>query len=153
MGGVFLDNNFSYAIFPLILISNEKYYALSSSEKILYVLLLNRTNYSQKNLKKFCDAKGVFIYYSNSQIQNHLKCSNKTAVEMLKNLEKAGLIKREHQKNGLPLKIYVTDLRTFNEKPRTNTYNNISFDIEKAIIKSQENRQNFGEKKNKKRSR
>lgn len=150
MGGVFLNNNFSYAIFPLNLISDEKYCTLSSSEKILYVLLLNRTNYSRKNLKKFYDKNGLFVYYSNNQIQNHLKCSNKTAVEMLKNLEKAELIKKEYQKNGLPMKIYVTDLRENTKKTISNT---VSFDIAKAEQQSRKNRLTFGEKKNKPRNR
>lgn len=148
-----MSSNLSFAILPLKLISDEKYCTLSSSEKILYVLLLNRTNYSRKNLKKFCDENGLFVYYSNNQIQNHLNCSNKTAVEMLKHLEKAELIKREYQQNGLPVKIYVTDLRELTVKPQKDTHNAPSFNIEKAIEKSKENRQSFGEKKNKKRNR
>ncbi len=151
MGGVFLNNNFSYAIFPLNLISDEKYLTLSSDEKILYVLLLNRTNYSRKNLKKFYDDKnGLFIYFPNSQIEKQLNCCTKTVRKMLKNLENAELIKREYQKNGLPIKIYVTDLRENTKKPISNT---VSFDIAKAEQQSRENRLTFGEKKNKPRNR
>ncbi len=153
MGGIFLNTNFSYAIFPLILISNEKYSTLSNSEKLLYILLLNRTNFSRKNLKRFSNEKGIFIYYSNEQIQKHLNCSRLTAKKMLDNLERVGLIKREYQQNGLPVKIYVTDLRGFNSKPPKITHSGVSFNVERATQKSQENRQCFGEKKNKKRSR
>ena len=150
MGGVFLNNNFSYAIFPLNLISDEKYCTLSSDEKILYILLLNRTNYSRKNLKKFYDDKnGLFIYFPNSQIEKQLNCCTKTVRKMLNNLEKAGLIKREYQRNGLPIKIYVTDLRNFTQKT---TNNNVSFDIAKAEQQARKNRMNFGTKKNKKRN-
>ena len=152
MGGVFLNNDFPYAILPLNLIYDEKYSTLSSGEKILYTLLLNRTNYSRKNLKNFFDNKnGLFIYYTNEQIQSHLNCSKTNAVSMLKNLENAGLIKKEYQKNGLPIKIYVTDLRENIEKPITNDAT--SFDIEKAVQQAKENRRNFGIKKNKKRNR
>ena len=150
MGGVFLNNNFSYAIFPLNLISDENYCTLSTDEKILYMLLLNRTNYSRKNLKNFYDDKnGLFIYFPNSQIEKQLNCCTKTVRKMLNNLEKAGLIKREYQRNGLPIKIYVTDLRNFTQKT---TNNNVSFDIAKAEQQARKNRMNFGTKKNKKRN-
>lgn len=45
----FINSAFSYAILPLTLITDEKYRTLSSDEKILYALLLNRINYSKKN--------------------------------------------------------------------------------------------------------
>lgn len=146
MGGVFLNNNFSYAILPLNLIYDEKYNSLSSNEKLLYILLLNRTNYSRKNIKKFYDNNGLFIFFTVKQIQENLNCSNKSAVKMLKNLEKAELIKKEYQKNGLPVKIYVTDLRENTKNP---IKNDVSFDVEKATQKARENRADFGTKKNK----
>lgn len=65
---------------------------------------------------------------------------------MLKNLEKAELIKKEYQKNGLPVKIYVTDLRENTKNP---IKNDVSFDVEKATQKARENRADFGTKKNK----
>lgn len=146
-----MNNNFPYAIFPLILVSDEKYRTLSSGEKLLYILLLNRTNYSRKNLKKFYDDKnGLFVYYPNKQIKSHLNCSSETAKKMLKNLESAELIKKEYQKNGLPIKIYVTDLRDSAKNPTSKT---VSFDIAKAENQARENRMTFGEKKNKPRKR
>ena len=157
MGGVFLNNDFPYAILPLNLIYDEKYSTLSSGEKILYTLLLNRTNYSRKNLKNFFDEEnGLFVYYSNEQIQKHLNCSKTSVIKMLNNLEKAGLIKKEHQKNGLPIKIYVNDLRENIEKPKNTkklTNDDVSFDIERAEQKARENRMTFGTKKNPKRHR
>ena len=145
----FINSVFSYAILPLTLITDEKYRTLSSDEKILYVLLLNRINYSKKNLAKFCDSKGVFIYYSNSQIQNHLNCCENTATKALNNLEKIGLITKEYQKKGLPLKIYVNDIRENREQKARFKTQETSFDIDRAISREQINRQTFGEKKNK----
>ncbi len=84
---------------------------MTSNEKLLYALLLNRINLSRKNHKSFSDNNGVFIYYSNKQIQRHLNCSDRTATYALNNLEQAGLIRKEYQKIGLPLKIYVNDVR------------------------------------------
>ena len=70
----------------------------SRGGKILYILLLNRTNYSRKNLKNFYDDKnGLFIYFPNSQIEKQLNCCTKTVRKMLNNLEKAGLIARERR--------------------------------------------------------
>ena len=145
----FINSAFSYAILPLNIITDEKYKVLSSDEKILYALLLNRINYSKKNLSKFCDSKGVFIYYSNSQIQKHLNCCENTATKALNNLEKIGLITKEYQKNGLPLKIYVKDIREKREQKAKPKTQETSFDIDRAISREQINRQTFGEKKNK----
>ena len=175
-GGVFINNNFSYAIFPLGLIYDEKYQKLSSDEKLLYVLLLNRTNYSKKNLNFFCDKDGIFVYYSNVQIQKQLNCSGPTAVSLLKKLESAGLIRKEYQKRGLPLKIYVNDVfgihkgtynKTFTankpqDKPVPKYNNNFqspalykeketSFDIEKTRQQANDGTLDFGKMKNKKR--
>ena len=151
MGGVFLNKDFSYAILPLKLIYDEKYKSLSSGEKLLYVLLLNRTNYSRKNSKKFYDEKnGLFVYFSTKQIQEQLNCSKKSAIKMLKNLEKAELIKREYQRNGLHLKFYVTELREVKmvQKPQKD---GASFDIELAEKMAHKNRRDFGTKKNNRR--
>ncbi len=148
----FINSAFSYAILPLNLITDEKYKTLSSDEKILYTLLLNRINYSKRNLTKFSDSKGVFIYYSNSQIQNHLNCCESTATKSLNNLEKIGLIHKEYQKNGLPLKIYVNDIRESREQKAKTKAQETSFDIERALSREKITRQTFGDKKNKRRT-
>ena len=176
MGGVFINNNFSYAIFPLAFIYDEKYCNLSSNEKLLYTLLLNRTNYSKKNMKSFCDRNGIFIYYSGIQIQKHLNCSEPTVIKALKNLESAGLIRKEYQKNGLPLKIYVNDVfgihnRTYNknnsqDKPPQNrnfkpyspavpksNEKEVSFDVTQADEMELKHLYNFAEKTKKRRTR
>ena len=119
MGGVFINNNninnFSYAIFPLSMLYDDSYKEFSSNEYFLYTLLLNRMNISKRNPNHFSDEKGIFVYYSNHQICENLKCNPKTATKVLNKLEQAGLIRKEYQKRGLPLKIYVKDIRTENE--------------------------------------
>ncbi len=155
---------------------NEQYKGLSSNSKILYSLFLNRTKFSKKNYKKFCDKNGAFIYYSNSQIQKHLNCSSRTATNTLIELERAGLIKKEYQGNGLPLKIYVTDIRgdedathtasesaqdklykksysnsIHKEKPATRQNKTedrgVSFDVERAEMKARNTLYDFSIKK------
>ncbi len=162
------------------MITNTKYQNLTSNEKLLYALLLNRKNLSRKNRKSFSDNNGIFIYYSNNQIQKHLNCSDKTVTYSLNNLEQAGLIRRKYQKRGLPLKIYVNDIRTENgdtcysasqkpqdkllQKPYNNSNYNakpyksnsapqekqVSFDTEITLTQMQKNRRNFADKKRKK---
>ena len=170
-GRCFFINNNSYAIFPLFLISDAKYQQLTSTEKILYTLLLNRKNFSKKNLGNFSDKGGIFIYYSNIQLQMHLNCSERTITKSLNNLEQAGLIRKEYQKRGLPLKIYVNDVfgmhgksniqeKEITYKPKQNfkphspaiPQNKVSFDIDKAEEVARKNRADFGSKKNKRRS-
>ncbi len=180
MGGVFIDNNKNYAIFPLEMLENEKYKDFSSKEFFLYMLLLNRANISRLNLRQFSDKNGVFVYYSNEQITNHLRCNKNTSSNVLKNLEDAGLIRREYQKRGLPLKIYVNDIRTsgndtyypfkqpqdklceksysnsiYKEKPATRQNKaqekEVSFDVERAEKKSDDGFVDFGNMKIKRR--
>ncbi len=132
------------------MLNNEKYKDLSSDEFFLYILLLNRLNISKKNSKRFCDNNGFFIYYTNQKIAQDLRCSHTTAIKTLKTLENAGLIHKEYQKNGLPLKIYVNDIReNTNTKPKVQQQET-SFDIDHAISQTKANRYNFGEMKNSK---
>ena len=171
MGGVFINANITYAIFPLELIQNEGYSSLSCDEKMLYMLLLNRANISAKNTKFFQDSKGVFIFYSNKQIQNHLHCSNKTAIKFLTNLESAGLIRKEYQKQGLPLKIYVNDVfgihnhsyngnsmqdkppqkKNYSHKP-IDDYKNTSFDMNITDEMASKHLTSFADKKKKRKT-
>lgn len=175
MGGVFINNNSNYAIFPLKMLDDDKYKDFSSKEFFLYMLLLNRANISKTNSRHFSDKNGVFVYYSNSQITKHLRCDKTTSVKALKTLEQAGLIQKEYQKNGLPLKIYVNDIRAGEsgtrssapEKPQDKPYKKsysdsfshqkpyineisqeekqVSFDVGRALSQGQKNRRNFGD--------
>lgn len=77
-----------------------------------------------------------------------IRCSRATASTVLNNLEYAGLIYKEYQNNGLPLKIYVNDIReNTNTKPKPKAQET-SFDINSALQKEKSNRLNFGEMKN-----
>ena len=172
-------NNKYFAVLPLSLVYEEKYSELSSKAILLYSLFLNRRKFSMQN-KKFKDDNGVFIYYSTEQISNHLHCSLNSAKKVLTELEKAGLIRKEYQKNGLPQKIYVNDIRVENEdtynaseKPQDKfsqkSYSNslynekhhtehfqakekqVSFDVEKAERKANDGTLDFSEMKIKKR--
>lgn len=171
-----------YAILPLNLVYEEKYMCLSAKAILLYALFLNRRKFSLQN-KKFKDSDGVFIYYSITQISKHLRCSKVPARKVLNELEKAGLVKVKFQEFGLPLKIYVNDIRTgenaglvtSSEKPQDKLYkkpyNNsnynskahktssvpqekqVSFDVENAKETELKHLYNFAEKTKKRRTR
>lgn len=155
----FIENSFSYAILPLKLIEDEEYKSLSAKEILLYSLLLNRTNISKLNNRTFRDENGYFVFYTNKQITEHLRCSKDSATLALKRLEDTGLIRRDYQKKGLPMKIYVNDIRGFDKtiskkkEQKSSAVHNVSFDIEKAQALSKINRGDFGTKKNKRRTR
>ena len=161
---MFFINNINYALIPLELTTNPEYSHLNSNAKLLYALLLNRKQLSDRNRQYFHDEKGVFVLYSNTQIQKHLSCSDKTATHTLNRLEQAGLIRKEYQKQGLPLKIYVNDVFGMHKdtyKPKTSQtpkqnftphspaikQNDVSFDVEKAKETAKKHRENFAEKK------
>lgn len=136
------------------MLSDEKYKNLTAKELLLYMLLLNRLNLSKRNSKYFHDDKGFFIYYTNRQIANDIRCATSTAVETLKNLEDVGLIHKEYQKNGLPVKIYVNDIRSQEKSaPKQPEIKPTSFDIDRALNREHITRQTFGDKKNKRRTR
>ena len=75
--------------------------------KVLYGLLLNRMGLSVKNGWK--DEEGrAYIIFTVEAIMEHLGCSNKKAVGLLRELdEKADLIERRRQGQGRPSLIYV----------------------------------------------
>jgi hypothetical protein len=164
-GGCFFMNNKYFAVLPLNLVYEEKYSELSSKAVLLYSLFLNRTKFSLQN-KKFKDDNGVFIYYSTEQISKHLHCGISSAKVTLSELEQAGLIRKEYQQNGLPLKIYVNDVfgvhnRTYKKDkpaPDTNkTYKSpaphkdkdVSFDTDKLDEMVHNHLFTFSEKKKK----
>ena len=131
------------------MLNDDKYKNFSSKEFMLYTLLLNRLNLSKKNSKRFCDKNGYFVFYSREQVMKDIRCSRATASTILDNLENTGLIHKEHQKNGSPLKIYVNDIRENREQKARFKTQETSFDIERALSREKITRQTFGDKKNK----
>ena len=164
MGGVFLNTNFTYIQMPLFLFTCDRYISLSSNAKLLYSIILNRMKLSEKNKEKFQDENGIFVYFSNTSIMENINCSKNTATHILNELEQAGLIRKEYQKRGLPLKIYVNDVFGMHKdtyKPKTShtpkqsfkphspaiKQNDVSFDVERAKETAKKHRENFAEKK------
>lgn len=69
---------------------------LSANARLLYLLLADRAELSEKNREKFSDEHGIFIYFTVSEVQSVLGCSKHTALNTLDELEHTGWIVRRH---------------------------------------------------------
>ena len=107
-------NLFSFYRLPKALFTSRRFEDVSVEAKVLYGFLLDRMGLSAKNGWK--DEEGrVYIIFTVEAIMEHLGCSNKKAVGLLRELEeKAGLIERRRQGLGRPSLIYV---KNFIEAP------------------------------------
>lgn len=99
------------------LFTSRRFEDVSVEVKVLYGFLLDRMGLSAKNGWK--DEEGrVYIIFTVESIMENLKCSNKKAVGLLRELEeKAGLIERRRQGLGRPSLIYV---KNFSSRLRKN---------------------------------
>ena len=102
-----------YAFFriPKELITNPRYKKLSTDAKLLYTLMLDRVELSEKN--DWIDRNGnVYIYFTVSSIRESLCCSKGKAISLLAELDRPkgiGLIERRKQGCGNPDRLYVKD--------------------------------------------
>ena len=98
---------FAFYRIPKALFTDSTFRGISTDAKVLYGLLLDWMSLSVKNGWK--DEEGrVYIIFTVEAIMEHLGCSNKKAVGLLRELdEKADLIERRRQGQGRPSLIYV----------------------------------------------
>ncbi len=100
-------DRFPFLKVPKILLQNEAYSRISAEAKLLYSLLFDRTELSNKN-GWLDDQDRVYIIFTVAEIRECLNCGNKKAIQLLDELEnKAGLIERKRQGLGKPNLIYV----------------------------------------------
>ena len=98
---------FSFLRVPKILLQHEAYSGISAEAKLLYSLLFDRTELSNKN-GWMDDQDRVYIIFTIAEIKECMNCGNKKAIQLLDELEnKAGLIERKRQGLGKPNLIYV----------------------------------------------
>ena len=98
---------FPFFRIPCALMTDARYASLSAEAKLLYGLLLDRVNLSERN--GWLDAEGrVYIYFTLSEIGRTLGCSKGKALRLLRDLETGvDLIARVRQGLGKPDRIYV----------------------------------------------
>ena len=87
------------------LLSNPQ---LSSNARVLYLLICDRIDLSEKNKETFSDEHGIFIYFTVAEVQKVLCCAVATAVKVLGELEQNNLIVRRHTQKAD--KIYLSHI-------------------------------------------
>ena len=98
---------FSFLRVPKILLQNDTFKGISAEAKLLYSILFDRTELSNRNGWRD-DQDRVYIVCTIAEIMESMNCGNKKAVQLLDELEhKAGLIERKRQGLGKPNLIYV----------------------------------------------
>ena len=99
---------FEFMKLPTVLIKDPKYKYISEKAKIVFAICLNKAELSIKNgwIDKYSK---IFIYYKIEKVMEDVNCSNKTALNIISELEEVGLIEKYRQGLGKPNKIYVKD--------------------------------------------
>lgn len=101
--------NDRFYILPKILFEDEKLSSLSIEAKVLFSLLRDRADLSEKN--GWIDESGrVYIYFTIDEAMELLGVGSSKCVRIFKELERTELIKRKRQGLGKPVIIYVSDL-------------------------------------------
>jgi len=105
--------SYDFYSFPKLIIHHAAFDGIDYGAKILYSLILSRASLSAINAKDYTDNQGrLYIIYTIDQVMKDLRCSNKTAVKMIKQLEDIGLIEKKKQGQGKPTLIFVKDFGT-----------------------------------------
>lgn len=103
------SKTFSFFKFPRALIELPEFSSLSSDAKILFALILDRVDLSEKNAERFTDANGkIYVIYTVREICRKLGCSHTTAVKITDELEIYGLIRKQHTGQGKANRILLT---------------------------------------------
>ena len=92
-----------YAFFqiPKILFTDPVLSRISSEAKVLYGMMLDRLNLSQRN--GWIDENGrVFIYFTLDEIHDQLGIYRQKTAKLLRELDDVHLIERKHQGLGKP---------------------------------------------------
>lgn len=97
------NKTFSFIKFPRALIELPEFSSLSSDAKILFALILDRLDLSEKNAERFTDSNGkIYVIYTVREICSKLCCGHNKAVRLTDELEDYGLISKQHTGQGKP---------------------------------------------------
>ena len=105
------SDQFSFYRVPKALVTDAEFSRLSLGAKFLYGILLDRMNLSAQN-GWFDEKNRVYIIYTVEDINDALRCSKNTSVELLAELERFGLIEKRRRGFGKPNLIYVKNFIT-----------------------------------------
>lgn len=108
---------YDFYLIPKLIIDHEAFDGIDYGAKLLYSLMLSRASLSATNAQDFTDEGGnLYIIYTVEQVMENMRCSNKTAIKMIKQLDDIGLIEKKRQGQGKPSIIYVKDFATVHFK-------------------------------------
>lgn len=108
-------SNESFFKMPKVLFS-ENFEGLSAEAKLLYGLMLNRTQLSAVN--NWCNKNGeVFIFFTIAETSIILGCGHDKATRIKRELVKHILIRREYQGKGKPARLYVLPVLKISVEP------------------------------------
>lgn len=95
-----------YGQFPFALVRNPEYMSLSANAKLLYILLLDRTQLSLKN--HYLDSQGhAYIFFSREEAARILGCGMNTATKVFHELASVDLIEEVRQRGKRANMIFV----------------------------------------------
>lgn len=107
------QDKFSFITLPKSLFS-DYYKNLSCDAKVVYSILLDRTNLSREN-NWVDDNKNIYIYYSREAIQEYLGFGKNKVINIFKELVSFDLLEEVRQGFHLPNILYVKKFFTFAE--------------------------------------
>lgn len=106
---------YRYLSVPKELLENPVFSGLDYGAIILFAKMLERVGLSAQNEDKFTDENGnLFIIYTVEQMEKDLQRSHPTVIKFTKQLADIGLIKKVHQGQGKPTRIYIKDFISVN---------------------------------------
>ena len=117
-------DQFTFYRVPKLFFTQKEYRCMTTDDKLLYGMLLDRMNLSAKN--GWQDQQGrVYIIYPIEEIMADMGCADNKATKLLDDLEKRyGLIERKRQGLGKPNLIYVKNFATGDTGPPEQRFQN-----------------------------
>ena len=102
----------SFIRLPNFLFEAPSFCSLSSEAKLLYAMILRRTDLSRKN--GWADDYGkIYLYYPINEVCELLHCGRQKAVDTLRELQYADLVSIKKQGCGKPNRIYQNTMKRF----------------------------------------
>ena len=112
------SGQYAFYRIPKQLFTDSRFDVLSIEAKLLYGMMIDRMELSQKN--GWIDAQGrVYIYFTVDDVKDRLHCANDKAVRLMRELDSdkgIGLIESVRQGLGKPNLIYVKNFVSGSEE-------------------------------------
>ena len=126
------SQTFSFYRIPKLLFTDSRFSSLSAEAKTLYGILLDRMELSMKN-GWFDKQNRVYLFFTVQEIQESLGFGKNKAIQLMKELEKMGLIERKRQGMGKPSFVYVKNILSCPESGSKRFRNQTSGGLENKL--------------------